>query len=232
MTALTSSRMVLVLGMQLVRTGRRVWRRHFWAPESHTSLSLIFHWLQLSHRASSKCKIIENQGFWAAHAQIQLFRYRRGEWILWTTNTLPQSLSPGSQQCWGLCVWWVVDQDLDFSLCFVWRFASWLWLKHLTPCTSVSLAGRKNLGLMDSKVPSSAGKPCLTSYLQGSLSLLSISSLCISWQKTLAILLGAFISSHETMCFVREQVYLSVPIALCRYQKIKKYFWVGWLVGW
>lgn len=145
--------------------------------------------------------------------------------------TLPQSLSPGSQQCWGLYVWWVVDQDLDFSLCFVWRFASWLWLKQLTPCTSVSLAGRKNLGLMDSKVPSSAGKPCLTSYLQGSLSLLSISSLCISWQKTLAVLLGAFISSHETTCFVREQVYLSVPIALCRYQKIKNISGLAdWLV--
>ena len=74
--------MVLVLGMQLVRRGRRVWRRHVWAPESHMSLSLIFHWLQLSHRASSECKIIENQGFWAAHAQIQFCRYRRGEWIL------------------------------------------------------------------------------------------------------------------------------------------------------
>ena len=80
--ALTFSRMVLVLGMQLVRRGRRVWRRHVWAPESHMSLSLIFHWLQLSHRASSKCKIIENQGFWAAHAQIQFCRYGRGEWIL------------------------------------------------------------------------------------------------------------------------------------------------------
>ena len=106
------------------------------------------------------------------------------------------------------------------------------WLNCLTPCTSVSLAGRKNLGLMNSKVPSSAGKPCLTCYLKGSLSLLSISSLCISWQATLAILLGAFISSHETMIFVRGQVYLSVPIALCRYQKIKKYFWIGWLVVW
>lgn len=67
---------------------------------------------------------------------------------------------------------------------------------------------------------------------RGSLSPLSISSLCISCQTTLAILLEAFISSHETMSFAREQVYLSVPIALCRYQKIKKYFWVGWLVGW
>ena len=33
------------------------------------------------------------------------------------------------------------------------------------------------------------------------------------------------------MSFAREQVYLSVPIAFCRYQKIKTYFWVGW-IGW
>lgn len=223
--------MVLVLGMQLVRTGRRVWRRHFWAPESHRSLSLIFHWLQLSHRASSKCKIIENQGFWAAHAQIQLFRYRRGEWILWTTNTATELESRKPAVLRAVCV------------VSCWPGPGLLTVFRLEICI-MTLAKAANP--VHFRFLSRKEEPGIDG-LQGSfqcwetLSDLLSSGISFSFKHLFTV----HLMTKNSCSFVRSFYFISWNYVLCKGTSLsfcpystlqvsedQKYFWVGWLVGW